>query len=110
VALSSCGGSDGTGAAPEQGSGPGLDPQALQRFTCADWQRADAPTRLDVIDRLRAIIGGQVTGEGVAGRGSVLEDERAYRLFDTYCEQPFASDFVLYKLYGQAAGFAGVAP
>jgi hypothetical protein len=40
----------------------------------------------------------------------VLEEEQAYDLFQAYCKQPFARGFLLYKLYGRAAGFAGQAP
>jgi hypothetical protein len=87
-----------------------LDQQALQHLTCSDWKQAGGAAREAMVDGLRAIAGGQVTGQGAAGRGTVLDDERAYRLFNSYCKRPFARGFVLYKLYGQAAGFAGVAP
>jgi hypothetical protein len=40
----------------------------------------------------------------------VLTDDRAGALFDTRCGQRSAQSFALYKLYGQAAAFAGVAP
>jgi hypothetical protein len=51
-----------------------------------------------------------VTGKGVAARGAVLPDSEARRLFDNYCSQHFARAFVLYKLYGEAAGFTGADP
>jgi hypothetical protein len=63
-----------------------------------------------VLRRYRQIIGGQVSGRGVEGRGGVLPDSEARRLFDNYCSQHFARAFVLYKLYGEAAGFTGAAP
>ena len=44
-------------------------------------------------------------GEGVSGRGTVLEDEQAYRLFNGRCER--FPGFLLYKLYSHAAAFAG---
>jgi hypothetical protein len=40
----------------------------------------------------------------------VLSGRRAAALFDNRCSQRFARWFRLYKLYGQAAGFAGIAP
>ena len=38
-------------------------------------------------------------------RGQVLPDRNAYRLLTTYCSQPFAAAFSLYRLYGNAAAF-----
>jgi len=106
TALSGCWGS-GDG---EEGSRTALSGPELQHLTCSDWKRADATGRAEIVDGLRAVIGGQVTGRGAAGRGSVLEDELAYRLFDNYCQERFATAFSLYKLYGQASGFAGSPP
>ena len=63
-----------------------------------------------VLKRYREILGGDVTGRGVQARGSVLPDSEARRLFDNYCAQHFARAFVLYKLYGEAAGFTGANP
>lgn len=106
--LASCGGSE------ESGGSAQLDrfgsAQSLQLFTCTDWQKASPQTRKNVVQRLRQITGSEVTGEGTSGRGTVLDDDQAYRLFDGYCGQTFARGFTLYKLYGQAAGFAGRAP
>ena len=39
-------------------------------------------------------------------RGNVLDDERAYRLFQNYCGNYFARGFKLYKLYTRAAAFS----
>jgi hypothetical protein len=105
VRLGGCGG----GPRAPTGSAD-TKPIVLQLFNCADWQRAGDATRREVIRRLRAVNGGEVSGRGVSGRGAVLPDAAAYRLFATYCDQRFARSFVLYKLYGRAAGFAGVAP
>jgi parallel beta helix pectate lyase-like protein len=82
----------------------------LQLYRCADWRRSDGATRRYVVWRLRQITSGQVTGTGVQGRGTVLHDDQAQRLFANYCGQRFARGFVLYKLYGAAAGFVGAAP
>jgi hypothetical protein len=110
LVLAGCGGSDGdrkTTAAPP----PKLPADFnIQLFNCEDWNKADEPVRRYVLRRYRQIIGGQITGEGVAGRGGVLPDAEARRLFDNYCSQHFARAFILYKLYGEAAGFSGAAP
>jgi hypothetical protein len=82
----------------------------LQLYTCADWQRSDEPTRRYVIRRLREVTSGEVSGTGVRGRGTILPDDQARDLFGNYCRQRFARGFVLYKVYGQAAGFAGGTP
>jgi hypothetical protein len=84
-----------------------LSQRAVQSLRCSDWQQYDADLRARVIASLRGILGGDVIGKGASGRGSVLTDAQARRLFDGYCRQRFARAFSLYKLYGQAAGFAG---
>jgi hypothetical protein len=107
--LAACGGSDkketSTAAADAVPSQP-----VLQSLTCRDWQRYDAATRNNVIAGLKGFIGGAVTGKNANGRGSVLTDDQARRLLDGQCSHRYARAFSLYKLYGQAAGFAGRAP
>ena len=112
LALAGCGGSDDEPAKPKKAAAPAdLPPNFnIQLFNCTDWNKADEPLRAYVLRRYREILGGDVTGRGVAGRGSVLTDAEATRLFDNYCAQRFARAFVLYKLYGQAAGFTGTPP
>ena len=48
--------------------------------------------------------------DALVAYGSVLPEERAAALFDARCAPRYARSFALYKLYGQAAAFAGVAP
>jgi hypothetical protein len=107
-------GCSGSGAPPAGVAGvgaPGLTPGTrIEVFTCADWNRADLQTQIQTVASIRDFIGGQVTGAGASGSGTVLDDERAYDFFDQYCEQELARHFLLYKLYGRAAGFAGQAP
>jgi hypothetical protein len=84
-----------------------LSQPQIQRLSCRDWSGADVVQQAQILTGLRGILGGPVVGHGASGRGSVLRNEQARRLFDGYCGERFAQDFNLYKLYGQAAGFAG---
>lgn len=110
LALGACGDSDDSGSKDD---GPAPRPANLpadfniQLFNCANWQQSDEKVRAYVVDRLETIVGGQITGQGADGRGSTITDEQAHRLFDGTCGSPRARGFLLYKLYGHAAGFSG---
>jgi hypothetical protein len=104
VLVLASGGDSSKGRAAPHGM---LSQPQIQALRCRDWQQLDPRPRAQVLAGLRAILGGDVIGRGASGRGSVLRDAQARRLFDGYCRQPFAREFSLYKLYGQAAGFAG---
>ncbi len=106
LALAACGGSDDDGGGKLK-LPPGFN---LQLFNCADWNAADEPVRAYVLERLRAIANDQVIGPGVRGRGSVLTEEEATKLFDSTCANPRARGFVLYKLYAFTRGFRGHEP
>ena len=67
-------------------------------------------TRAILLARMRRWVGGPVEGDRRLGFGSVLSDDQAAALFDDRCRPRYAQSFALYKQYGQAAGFAGVAP
>ena len=82
----------------------------LQLFNCSDWNASDEPVKRYVLGQLHEIGNDQITGPGVRGRGSVLTDDEARRLFDTRCADPRARGFVLYKLYAFSRGFRGSAP
>ncbi len=84
--------------------------RALGLYTCRDWRRASPALRTRLLARLRNFTGGPVDGSGVAGRGTVLPDARGASLFDGACAARGSSAFALYKLYGEAAAFGGVAP
>ena len=60
--------------------------------------------------RLTYYNGGRVGGTKLFGWGVVLLPESATHLFDGRCAARGSSGMTLYKLYGYAAGFAGVAP
>lgn len=82
--------------------------QPARQLRCTDWQEADPSGRRVIVDSLQEFLGGPVIGEGVSGRGSVLDDDQAYELFNGRCEH--FPGFLLYKLYSHAAAFAGRAP
>lgn len=108
LALGGCGESDeGNGSA--KGERPANLPADfnIQLFNCSDWKKSDEEVRAYVVRRLSEIVGGDITGRGATGRGSTLTEDQAHRLFDGTCGSPKARGFLLYKLYGHAAGFGG---
>ena len=109
LAASACG--DSEDGRPQGGQRLALPANYnLQLFNCADWKRADPRLRAHVLDQLHTLANDQVSGPGVRGRGSVLTDEQATRLFNSRCESPRARGFILYKLYAYARGFVGRGP
>ena len=76
----------------------------VRLVNCRDWREADARERRQTVNALREFATGPSGSPGGRGRG--LEDDDAYDLFDSYCEQEFASHFKLYKLYTRAASFS----
>jgi hypothetical protein len=82
----------------------------LGLYTCRDWRRAGPIMKRRLLARLARWTGGPVHGDALMGYGTVLKDRHARRLFDAECGHRYARAFLLYKVYGQAAGFAGVAP
>ncbi len=103
AALAGCGG-EGDGSSGESGQGVQLgDPVSLA--DCTDWNDGSVEQRFGTIAQIREFTGGPIAGTPASG--STLSDERAYDLFETYCENEFARGFKLYKLYGRAAAFSG---
>jgi hypothetical protein len=92
------------GAAPQQAL------RALGAYTCEDWNNGSATLRASLLSRLQNWVGGPVEGSRLLGFGSVLPNALAGSFFDQRCAPEYASSFALYKQYGQAAAFAGVAP
>lgn len=86
-------------------------PVSVATFSCRQWLAAPAWLRTEVLRELHGFYGGPVSGgHSSQGHGTVLTDTRATRLFDSYCHQPFARNFTLYRLYARAAAFTGTAP
>jgi hypothetical protein len=83
------------------------DPVPLGQMTCTDWNRAGDVGRFAMARALRKFAGGVVvTGERAVGTGAVLDEEGTRGLFEHWCGQTKARDFLLYKLYTHGAAFA----
>ena len=107
LAAAGCGGSGTVEAA----AGSKVQPIPLATFNCGQWGAARADIRQTVLDELHHFYGGPVSGHRrTKAYGTVLTDEQATQLFDSYCAQSFAGNFTLYKLYARSAAFGGGAP
>lgn len=84
--------------------------RALGQYACSDWNKASQNERDTLLARLRHFGGGPVVGDRLLGFGSVLPDQQATAFFDHRCAPAYAAGFALYKQYGQAAAFGGIAP
>ncbi|HEV3000830.1 MAG TPA: right-handed parallel beta-helix repeat-containing protein [Solirubrobacteraceae bacterium] len=111
-------------AARTAGSGPAFAPLAgarttaaaprasrsripLGQLTCTDWNGTAQPARTALLDRIRGFAGGVVNdGSRDLGTGAVLTHEQAAALYDGWCGQAYASEFLLVKLYTHAAAFS----
>ena len=106
LALGGCGagGSKGSASKPSQRI-------PLATFNCGQWSVARADIRQTVLDELHGFYGGPVSGKRrTQSYGTVLSDEEATRLLDTYCARPYAGNFTIYTLDARAAAFVGTAP
>jgi hypothetical protein len=74
---------------------------------CTDWQKGTIVQRRDTVLQLREFAGGPVGSSAGIQIGPVLSDDRAYKLFQSYCAKYLARGFKLYKLYERAAAFVG---
>jgi hypothetical protein len=80
---------------------------SIRLDNCTDWQRGTIAQRRDTVVELRKFAGSPVGSSAGIQNGPVLSDDRAYRLFQSYCANYFARGFKLYKLYTHAAAFVG---
>jgi hypothetical protein len=113
IALLACLGLVATcvGVGVASGGGP-KDPRiaslgSVRQADCTDWKKGSEDQRETMVFSLRKFAGGPVGSSKVLPRGPVLDDDRAYRVLDSYCSRYFARGFKLYKLYGRAAAFLG---
>jgi hypothetical protein len=106
--LAACG--SGTSQRPRLGAGPNVG-APINLADCHDWNQATTEERLGTLAQLKDFAGGPVLGGSVsnpkANTGAVLDDKKAYDLFNSACKPTFAQGFQLYKLYQRAAAFAG---
>jgi hypothetical protein len=108
VVLGGCGATSGAGGGGAASKAP---PIPLATFNCGQWHAARADIRQTVLDELHHFYGGPVSGHRrTKAYGTVLTDEQATRLFNSYCAQSFAGNFTLYELYARSAAFGGTAP
>ena len=83
------------------------DPVPLGQITCTEWRSARGAERDSIVSRVRAFAGDVVIGaDRAVGKGAVLRDRDAKRLYDGWCGRPYASGFLLYKLYTWGAALA----
>jgi hypothetical protein len=97
--LTACSG----GGSGSSTSSTSAAPETVRTATCASWNAAARTEQDALVVGMRDFFGGQVDSPGE--RGQVLPDARARKLFNSYCAQPFAGAFNLYRLYGNAAAF-----
>ena len=108
-ALVAAGCGSGDSSHPQLGAGPNIG-QPINLADCGDWNQANTEERLGTIKEMKNFAGGPVVGNNASspsGTGSVLDDDKAYDLFNNWCKQDFARGFKLYKLYERAAAFTG---
>jgi hypothetical protein len=103
LALAACGGG-GAGSGDHTPRVGGADIGVpVKLVDCADWKRATPTERTNTVISIRGFAGGATGSPG--GHGAVLDDEKAYQLFENTCRQDYARAFKLYKLYTRAAAF-----
>lgn len=106
IALAGLTGCAGGGASTEPPP-PAYD-ATVRTATCAEWNAESPAEQRKLVTGMQAFVGGRVDQPGQ--HGQVLTERAAARLFDDYCARPFASQFALYRIYGNAAGFAAAHP
>jgi hypothetical protein len=108
VVLGSCGGSSSASHEASDAAPPAVG--TVQKANCTDWKKGSVDERVNMVVALRTFAGGQVGSSAGIQTGPVLDDGRAYRIFQSYCRNYFARGFKLYKLYERAAAYVGSAP
>jgi hypothetical protein len=103
--LGGCGGSSRAKQQPVDLPAPGVG--SVRTADCRDWKNGDVDQRRSTVVELRKFAGGPVGSSAGIQHGPVLDDERAYRVLQSYCAKYFARGFKLYKLYERAAAFVG---
>jgi hypothetical protein len=103
--LSGCGSvSHGSTIGPHSSLDVG---ESARSDTCAQWQAGTVAQRHGALLRLRKFASSPVGSSAGIQNGHVLNEARAYKLFQSFCSKHFARAFKLYKLYERAAAFLG---
>ena len=102
--FTACGGDTAGNESSDAGVNVGAP---INLADCTDWEGASVEERLGTIAQIREFTGGPVAGTDASG--SILDDQKAYDLFENACSQDYARAFKLYKLYGRAAAFQSYA-
>lgn len=104
--LAGCGGSGGSKKRVDYNSGRGVG-DSIRTADCTDWRKGSIHARRRTVVQLREFAGGPIGSSAGIQKGRVLDDERAYKVLQSYCANEFARGFKLYKLYERAAAFVG---
>ena len=80
---------------------------SVRQADCADWKKGSDDQRKAMVAALGRFAGGPVGSSAALQRGPVLDDDRGYKVLESYCSRYFARGFKLYKLYERAAAFTG---
>jgi hypothetical protein len=107
--LPACGSDDSASGDPTAQASSYALPD-LQDASCRDWRRADAGGRGLLLARLETSRAQPVTGRGVSGGGTVLDDRKARRMLDELCSRVYFQHLRLYRVYALASDFAGTPP
>jgi len=86
---------------------PAASVGSVRQADCTDWKQGNADQRHGTVLKLRHFAGGPVGSSAGIQTGPVLDDDRAYKVLDSWCSRRFARGFKLYKLYERAAAFVG---
>jgi hypothetical protein len=81
--------------------------ESARSDTCAQWQAGSVAQRHGALIRLRKFAASPVGSSSGLQHGHVLSDQRAYKIFQSFCSKHYARAFKLYKLYERAAAFLG---
>jgi hypothetical protein len=104
--LSGCGSSSHSKTRVSDNTTRGVG-ASISLDNCTDWQHATIAQRRDTVLELREFAGSAIGSSTGIQHGPVLSDDRAYKLFQSYCANYFARGFKLYKLYTHAAALIG---
>ena len=98
VGVSGCGGHEDKTATVE-----GASMATVRTARCDDWNAMSTAQQARLIVGMRTFFGGVVDQPGM--RGQVMPADKARKVLDGFCKEPFAGQFTLYRLYGDAAAF-----